>query len=139
MAIGRHHQCQILLFGSNAEVWIRPTRSPFSATSTAFADLATYNDPNDDGNRVTAKIEAVKMLHADYSARRRLNLDGAAGTAADLAAFVAGWRYNNGNRRGTITSWKNGDVTHDGKTDVADFLRFRTGLIRRRRCRTHWL
>jgi hypothetical protein len=55
-------------------------------------------------------------------------LDGTPGTAADLAAFVAGWRSNNGTGAGTITSWKNGDVTHDGITDVNDFLRFRSGL-----------
>jgi hypothetical protein len=57
-----------------------------------------------------------------------LTLDGVAGAADDIAAFVAGWRYNNGLGSGTITSWKNGDLTHDGKTDVADFLRMRTGL-----------
>jgi hypothetical protein len=93
----------------------------------AFADLATYNDPNGDGNTSDSKIEAVKTLHADYSVVGDLNLDGAAGTAADLAAFVAGWRYNN-HRGGTITSWMHGDVTHDGITDVNDFLKFRSGL-----------
>jgi trypsin len=93
----------------------------------AFADLATYNDPNGDGSTSDSKIEAVKTLHADYSEIGDLNLDGVAGTPADLAAFVAGWRYNN-HRGGTITSWMHGDVTHDGITDVNDFLRFRSGL-----------
>ncbi len=93
-----------------------------------FADLATYNDPNGDGNTSDSKIEAVKSLHADYSVVGDLNLDGASGTAADLSAFVAGWRYNNSGRGGTITSWMHGDVTHDGKTDLSDFLRFRSGL-----------
>jgi hypothetical protein len=87
-----------------------------------FADLSAYNAT---GN---SKIQQLMNAHVDYSSVADINLDGAAGTAADIAAFVAGWNYNNGTGLGTITSWKNGDVTHDGKTDVADFLRVRTGL-----------
>jgi hypothetical protein len=86
--------------------------------ASAFADLSSYY----------TQILAIKSAHPDYSAVGDLDLDGTAGTAADIAAFVAGWRYNNGSGTGTITSWKNGDLTHDGKTDVNDFLRFRSGL-----------
>ena len=75
-----------------------------------------------------SQITSIINAHQDYSSVGDLNLDGTPGTAADITAFVAGWRYNNGTGAGTITSWKNGDVTHDGKTDVNDFLRFRSGL-----------
>jgi hypothetical protein len=84
----------------------------------AFADLSSYY----------SQIMSIKNAHQDYSAIGDINLDGTPGTSADIAAFVAGWRYNNGTGAGTITSWKNGDLTHDGKTDVNDFLRFRSGL-----------
>lgn len=86
--------------------------------ASAFADLSSYR----------TQILSIINAHQDYSLVGDLNLDGVAGGADDLAAFVAGWRYNNGTGTGTITSWKNGDVTHDGKTDVNDFLRFRSGL-----------
>ena len=86
--------------------------------ASAFADLSSYY----------SQIMSIIMHHPDYSSVGDLNLDGTSGSAADLAAFVAGWRYNNGTGAGTITSWKSGDVTHDGKTDVNDFLRFRSGL-----------
>jgi hypothetical protein len=86
--------------------------------ASAFADLSSYY----------SQITPIISAHQDYSAVGDIDLDGTPGTAADIAAFVAGWRYNNGIGTGTITSWKNGDVTHDGKTDVNDFLRFRSGL-----------
>jgi hypothetical protein len=86
--------------------------------ASAFADLSSYR----------TQILNIMSAHQDYSLVGDLNLDGVAGAPSDLAAFVAGWRYNNGTGTGTITSWKNGDVTHDGKTDVNDFLRFRSGL-----------
>lgn len=88
----------------------------------AFADLSSYNAP---GN---SPIMNIINAHQDYSLVGDINLDGISGAPADLSAFVAGWRYNNGTGLGTITSWKNGDVTHDGKTDLNDFLRVRSGL-----------
>jgi hypothetical protein len=45
-----------------------------------------------------------------------------------VAAFIAGWNYNNGTGRGSITSWQNGDLNHDGRTDVSDFLKLRGAL-----------
>jgi hypothetical protein len=86
--------------------------------ASAFVDLSSYN----------SQIVSIIAAHQDYSSVGDLNLDGTSGSAADIAAFVAGWRYNNGTGAGTITSWKNGDVTHDGKVDVNDFLRFRSSL-----------
>jgi hypothetical protein len=88
----------------------------------AFADLSSYNAP---GN---SPIMNIINAHQDYSLVGDINLDGVSGAADDLSAFVAGWRYNNGTGAGTITSWLHGDVTHDGKTDVADFLRMRSSL-----------
>jgi hypothetical protein len=72
---------------------------------------------------------------ADYSIMGDVNLDGVVtgngtGPAAfdDVTAFVAGWNYNNGTGQGTVTSWKHGDLNRDGRTDVADFLKLRSGL-----------
>jgi hypothetical protein len=96
--------------------------------ASAFADLSAYNKPGMTGGVPNSEIQKIKNAHVDYSGVADINLDGVAGSPADIAAFVAGWNYNNGTGLGTITSWKNGDVTHDGKTDVADFLRVRTGL-----------
>jgi hypothetical protein len=39
-----------------------------------------------------------------------------------------GWGYDNLSGLGTITSWKNGDLNRDGKTDVSDFLLLRGAL-----------
>jgi hypothetical protein len=86
--------------------------------ASAFVDLSSYY----------SQITSIISAHQDYSTVGDVNLDGTPGTAADIAAFVAGWGYNNGTGAGTITSWKNGDLNHDGKTDVNDFLRFRSGL-----------
>ena len=86
--------------------------------ASAFADLSSYK----------ANILAIMAAHQDYSVVGDLTMDGVAGQADDIAAFVAGWHYNNGTGQGTLTSWKHGDLNHDGKTDVADFLEFRSGL-----------
>lgn len=86
--------------------------------ASAFVDLSSYY----------SQIMSIIGANQDYSLVGDVNLDGTPGTAADISAFVAGWSYNNGTGTGTITSWKNGDLTHDGKTDVNDFLRFRSGL-----------
>jgi hypothetical protein len=95
-----------------------------NATAAVYGDASAFVDLSSYYSQITAIINA----HKDYSAVGDLNLDGTAGTSADIAAFVAGWGYNNGTGTGTITSWKNGDLNHDGKTDSADFLLFRSGL-----------
>jgi hypothetical protein len=86
--------------------------------ATAFADLSSYRD----------NILAIMSANQNYSALSDLNLDGAAGGADDIAAFVAGWGYDNQTGQGTITSWKNGDLNHDGKTDINDFYLMESGL-----------
>jgi hypothetical protein len=86
--------------------------------ATAFADLSSYRD----------NILAIMSANQNYSVLSDLNLDGTAGGADDIAAFVAGWGYDNQTGQGTITSWKNGDLNHDGKTDAADFVLMESGL-----------
>lgn len=83
-----------------------------------FADIATYK----------SQILAMMAARKDYSLIGDLTLDGVAGGADDIAAFVAGWHYNNGLGQGTITSWMHGDLNHDGKVDMSDFLLMRSGL-----------
>ena len=84
--------------------------------ASAFADLSSYY----------SAIEAIKAAHVDYSAVGDVNLDGVV-NAADISEFVANWGYDDGTGLGSITSWKHGDLTHDGKTDIADFYKWRNG------------
>jgi hypothetical protein len=91
--------------------------------ATAFADLSSYAD----------QIEQIRSAPD-------INLDGVVSgdgtgpaSSDDIAAFVAGWGYSNGLGYGTMTSWRQGDITgpfgtRDGKTDVYDFLRMRGKL-----------
>jgi hypothetical protein len=97
--------------------------------ATTMANLSHYNQD------YLHSIKDIMESHPDYSIIGDVNLDGivsgdgmGAATVDDVAAFVAGWKYNNGLGRGTITSWKNGDMNRDGKTDVVDFLRLRGAL-----------
>ncbi len=86
--------------------------------ASAFADLSSYR----------SNILSIMSAHQDYSVAGDLDLDGVPGTASDIAAFVNGWGSNNHTGQGTIASWKLGDLNRDGKTDFADFLKFRSGL-----------
>jgi hypothetical protein len=109
------------LAGITANIFIfdgQNTTAAIYGDASAFVDLSSYY----------SQITSIISAHQDYSSVGDLNLDGTPGTAADIAAFVAGWRYNNGTGVGTITSWKNGDLNHDGKTDSSDFLLFRSNL-----------
>jgi hypothetical protein len=97
--------------------------------ATTMASLSYYNQD------YLHSIKDIIESHPDYSIIGDVNLDGivsgdgmGSATIDDVAAFVAGWKYNNGLGRGTITSWKNGDMNRDGKTDVMDFLRLRGAL-----------
>jgi hypothetical protein len=92
-----------------------------------FADLSYYRD---EINRIMTDSES-----AGYSIMGDVNLDGVVnGSTAggvpsgDVAAFVDGWGYDNGTGKGDVTSWKNGDLNRDGKTDAADFSLMRTAL-----------
>lgn len=88
-----------------------------------FADLSFYRN----------EILAVMNAHQNYSVMGDINLDGivsgtttaGGGATGDLAAFVNGWGYNNGTGVGDVTSWKNGDLNRDGKTDYHDFVLLR--------------
>lgn len=91
-----------------------------------FADLSYYR----------SDILNIMSTNPNYSVLGDINLDGvvtgtttaAGGATGDLAAFVAGWGYNNGTGAGTVTSWKKGDLNRDGKTDYLDFVLLRTAF-----------
>jgi hypothetical protein len=85
--------------------------------ASAFADLSSYS----------SAIAAILAAHQDYSIVGDVNLDGVV-DSNDLNTFVANWGYNNGSGLGSITSWKHGDLTHDGKVDVDDFFKWRNGV-----------
>jgi hypothetical protein len=89
---------------------------------TTFADISFYRN----------EILNIMNAHANYSVMGDINLDGAVtgsttggAPTGDIAAFVAGWGFDNGTGVGTIDSWKNGDLNLDGKTDAADFVLLR--------------
>ena len=97
--------------------------------STMMTNLSYYNED------YLNSIKYIMESHPDYSIVGDVNLDGIVsgdGTGAvmldDVSAFVAGWQSNNGLGRGTLTSWKSGDMNRDGRTDVVDFLRLRGAL-----------
>ena len=85
--------------------------------ASAFADLSAYS----------SAIASIQAAHQDYSIVGDLNMDGVV-DAGDLNTFVANWGYNNATGQGSITSWKHGDLTHDGKVDVNDFFRWRNDV-----------
>jgi hypothetical protein len=97
--------------------------------ATLISDLSYYNQ-----NYVNS-IRDIIDSHSDYSMPGDVNLDGVVsgdGTglpgADDVTDFVLGWGFDNGTGLGNITSWKNGDLSRDGKTDVGDFLMLRGAL-----------
>ena len=85
--------------------------------ATAFADLSSY----------ATQIAAIKAAHVSYSIMGDVNLDGVL-DVNDVNAFVASWRYDSGSASGSLTSWKHGDLNHDGKTDVNDFFLLRNAM-----------
>jgi hypothetical protein len=111
------------------------TNQPSAPPTAMFGNAILYSDLSHYNQDYFHSLQDIIASHADYSVMGDVNLDGivsgnGTGPAAadDVAAFVAGWNYNNGIAQGTITSWKNGDLNRDGRTDVADFLRLRGAL-----------
>jgi hypothetical protein len=107
----------------------QPPGTAVYGNATTMSALSYYNQ------NYTNSIKDIIESHADYSISGDVNLDGivsgngaGSATADDVAAFIAGWGYDNGTSTGSITSWKNGDLNRDGKTDVVDFLRLRSAL-----------
>lgn len=93
---------------------------------TTFADLTYYR----------GEILRIMSDHPDYSVPGDVNLDGVVSGAmtggvptGDLAAFVSGWGYDNGTGIGTVTSWQNGDLNRDGRTDYLDFVLIRSAFV----------
>jgi len=104
----------------------QPGGNAMYGNATLISDLSFYNQDH------TNSIYDIIDSHQDYSTMGDINLDGVVsgnGTGLtavdDVAAFVAGWGYVDPSEEGTITSWKNGDLNRDGKTDVHDFLELR--------------
>jgi uncharacterized protein (TIGR03382 family) len=97
--------------------------------ATTFSDLSYYNKP------YQGSICDVMKSCGNYSVVGDVNLDGVvsgngtgpAGTD-DVTAFVAGWRYDNSAGAGDYLSWTHGDMNHDGKTNVNDFILLRGAL-----------
>jgi hypothetical protein len=97
--------------------------------ATTFSDLSYYNKP------YQGSICDVMKTCGNYSVLGDVNLDGVVsgnGTGPaqtdDVTAFVAGWRYDNSAGAGDYVSWTHGDLNHDGKTNVDDFLLLRGAL-----------
>ena len=121
MGADRHRQCPVL----GLSVDNQSTANAVYGNYTTFADMSYYR----------SEILNIMNANPNYSVMGDINLDGVVtGSTAggvptgDIAAFVAGWGYDNGTGVGTVTSWKNGDLNRDGKTDVADFVLLRTAL-----------
>ena len=92
---------------------------------TTFADM-TYYRPD---------ILRIMSANPNYSVLGDVNLDGVvSGTTiggvptGDLAAFVSGWGSDNGFGVGSVTTWKNGDLNRDGRTDYLDFVLLRSAF-----------
>lgn len=101
------------------------TLSAVYGNYTTFADLSYYRN----------NILSLMNANPNYSLVGDINLDGvvsgstSGGSATgDLLAFVNGWGYDNGLGVGTVTSWKNGDLNRDGKTDYLDFVLLRNAF-----------
>jgi hypothetical protein len=102
-----------------------PHQPPLAAAYgnlTGFADLSFYRN----------EIYNIINSHSNYSIAGDFDLDGQFQTDLndDIAAFVAGWGFDNGLGVGNVTSWAKGDLSgpsglRDGKTDVFDFIAFR--------------
>lgn len=113
------------IVNSNVNYENQPGITAIYGNYTTFADL-TYYRPD---------ILRIMGANSDYSLQGDLNLDGVvSGTTAggvptgDLAAFVDGWGFDNGAGVGSIASWKNGDLNHDGRTDYLDFILLRSAF-----------
>jgi len=96
---------------------------------TTFADLSYYNQ------NYSGSISNIMNSHPYNSLSGDINLDGVVqgdGTGPlasdDVSAFVAGWMSDNGAGTGSYGSWLKGDLSGDGKTNIADFFLLRSAL-----------
>jgi hypothetical protein len=115
----------------------QPGSSAVYGNTSMISDLSYYNKNFSASDKAQGRFSIKDIIegHADYSMMGDVNLDGIVsgnGTGAasvdDVAAFIAGWNYSSPTGKGSITSWKNGDLNRDGRTDVSDFLRLRGAL-----------
>jgi hypothetical protein len=105
-------------------------RAPSTAAAvygsyTTFADLSYYRD----------EILRIMNDHPYDLVMGDVNLDGVVGgngtgsvASDDVSAFVAGWLYDDESGTGSYASWLKGDLSGDGKTDIADFFLLRSAL-----------
>jgi hypothetical protein len=107
----------------------QPGNTAVYGNATLVSDLSYYNQD------YLNSIRYIINSHPDYSYMGDVNLNGTvAGTGTgstasdDVSAFVAGWGFDNGLGVGNVDSWKKGDLSRDGKTDVDDFLLLRGAL-----------
>jgi hypothetical protein len=110
---------------SNTALPNQPALAAVYGNLTAFADLTFYRN----------EIYNVINSHSNYSIVGDIDLDGQFETDLndDIAAFVAGWGFDNGLGVGNVESWSQGDLSgptglRDGKTDVYDFIEFRNAI-----------
>jgi hypothetical protein len=115
----------------------QPFNSAVYGNTSMISNLSYYNQNYSASDNALGRFSIKDIIerHADYSMMGDVNLDGIVSgngtgptSSDDVTAFIAGWNYNNGLGRGTITSWKNGDLSRDGRTDVYDFLKLRGAL-----------
>jgi hypothetical protein len=107
----------------------QPSPTAVYGNATLFADLSYYNQD------YLHSIKDIIESHPDYSIVGDVNLDGilsgdGTGPTAtdDIAAFIQGWKFNNGTALGNIASWKKGDLNRDGQTNVSDFILLRNAF-----------
>ncbi|MEX0643399.1 MAG: dockerin type I domain-containing protein [Pirellulales bacterium] len=86
-----------------------------------FADLSYYNQA------YSQSICDHMRSCGNYSIMGDVNIDENV-DAADITAFINGWRKDSGFSTGDYVTWKQGDLNLDGKTDVADFFLLRQAL-----------
>jgi hypothetical protein len=118
------------IVSANATYEGQPTGTAVYGNVTLFSDLSYYNQ------NYLNSIKYIIDTHPDYSVMGDVNLDGVVSgngtgpaSSDDISAFVAGWRWNNGTEKGTVTSWSKGDLNRDGKVSAVDFFKLRQAFV----------
>jgi len=97
----------------------------------AFGQATTISDLSYYRSSILDVLEAhpYDMLAGDVNLDGLVQGDGTGPVASDdISAFVDGWLYDNQLGTGSYASWLKGDLSGDGKTDIADFFLLRSAL-----------